>query len=115
MKVVYIIGPFRAPTPWGVECNVRKAEELALKVAEAGAMPLCSHTMTRHFDKLLTDTFWLEGTLELAKRSDAAIRSDAWPRSSGSQTEVADFESRGSVIFCEDDLINGKFENWVNN
>ena len=30
MKLVYIAGPFRAPTPWQVEQNVRRAESLAL-------------------------------------------------------------------------------------
>lgn len=36
VKVVYIAGPFRAATPWLVEANVRRAEEVALAVWRLG-------------------------------------------------------------------------------
>jgi hypothetical protein len=87
VKVVFICGPYRAPTPWGVECNIRRAEELALKVAESGCMPLCPHTGNRFFDKLLTDDFWLKGTTELLKRCDGVALVDGWERSTGSRAE----------------------------
>ena len=50
MKLVYIAGPFRAPTPWGIEENVRHAERHAFEIAKLGAMPVCPHANTRHFD-----------------------------------------------------------------
>ncbi len=99
MKIVYIIGPFRGPNSWRVECNVRRAEELALEVACHGMMPLCPHTNTRHFDGLLTASFWLAGTLELARRCDAAICVKGWELSEGSQIAVKDFKSRGVPVF----------------
>lgn len=99
MKVVYIIGPFRAPTHWEVEQNVRRAEALALEVANLGAMPLCPHANTRHFDGLLTDEFWLDGTMELGRRCDAAIVVDGWESSSWSKAEIADFDRRCATVF----------------
>jgi hypothetical protein len=99
MKVVYIIGPYRGSNHWVVECNVRRAEELALEVAHLGAMPLCPHTNTRHFEGLLTDSFWLDGTMELARRSDAAICVKGWEKSVGSCAEVKDFLARGAPVF----------------
>jgi hypothetical protein len=101
MKVAYIIGPFRAPTPWQVEQNVRRAEALALKVAELGVMPLCPHTNTRHFHGLLTEQFWLDGTMELARRSDFAVCVKGWRASEGSRAEVEDFRRRGLPVFYE--------------
>src|SRR5512143_3379944 len=87
MIVVYVAGPFRAPTRWAVEQNVRRVEEWGLKVAELGAMPLMPHCNTRFFDGLLTDEFWLDGTLELLKRCDTAFMVPGWQASSGARGE----------------------------
>jgi hypothetical protein len=108
MKVVYIAGPFRASTPWGVECNVRNAEVLALAVAACGAMPLCPHTMTRHFDGQLTDEFWLSGTLELLRRCDALVLVDGWERSSGTRAEAEEAKRLGLPIFDAHQLVELK-------
>lgn len=97
--IVYIIGPFRASTTWAVEQNVRRAEELALQVVDAGAMPLCPHTNTRFFHGIGPDAFWLEGTLELLRRSDAAITVDGWERSTGSKGEVGEADRLGLPMF----------------
>lgn len=99
MMVVYVAGPFRGETPWQVELNVRRAEELALEVAKIGAMPLCPHTMTRHFDKLLTDQFWLDGTLELLKRCDAVVLTARWQLSTGTKAEVESAVKQGKPVF----------------
>jgi hypothetical protein len=88
LPLVYIIGPFRAPTHWGVCQNIRRAEELALRVAEMGAMPLCPHLNTANFHGLLTDDFWLAGTAELLRRCDAGITVPGWQNSEGSEAEV---------------------------
>lgn len=87
MKVVYIAGPYRAKTAWEIEQNVRRAEEAALEVAKLGAMPLCPHTNTRFFHGLLTDEFWLNGTAELLRRSDAVYLLPGWVNSEGSVGE----------------------------
>jgi hypothetical protein len=99
MKVVYIIGPFRAPTAWEIEENVRRAERLALEVARLGAMPLCSHTNTRFFQGQCSDQFWIDGTLVLLRRSDAAITVDGWEKSSGSRGEVEDNIKQSRPVF----------------
>ncbi len=87
MKVVYVAGPYRALTPWQVECNVREVERWGLEIAKLGAMPLMPHANTRFFNGLLTSEFWLEGTLELLKRCDAGFFIPGWRASSGSCTE----------------------------
>jgi hypothetical protein len=93
MKLGYIIGPFRADTPWEVEQNVRNAEQLGFAVMRLGAFPIIPHANTRFFDKQATDEFWLNGTRELLERAaDFGITVEAiglpWLHSSGSVDEV---------------------------
>lgn len=101
VAVVFIAGPYRGATPWDVEQNVRRAEALALRVAGAGAMPLCPHANTRFFDKQLTDEFWLAGIQELLRRCDAVALVDGWERSAGARAEVALAEGLGIPVLHE--------------
>lgn len=87
MLVIYVAGPFRAPTQWGIAENIRHAERYGLMVAENGAMPLIPHANTAHFHGLNSDQFWLDGTIELLKRCDGAVFIPGWQRSSGSRGE----------------------------
>lgn len=113
MKVVYVAGPFRGQTPWDVECNIRKAEEVAFEVARLGAMPLCPHTMTRYFDRQCTDEFWLEGTLELLRRCDAILLLEGWEASVGSRGELQEAQRLNLPIFFKVDTW-GSFTFWLN-
>lgn len=87
LPLIYVAGPFRGPTPIAVRRNIEAARDLGLRVAECGAYPMIPHTMTADFDKLLTDQFWLDGTLEMLKRCDAIILTHTWEKSSGARTE----------------------------
>ena len=99
MKVIYIIGPFRAENSWEVEQNVRRAEAIALEIWKLGAVPICVHAMCRNYSGAAPDDVWLKGDLELLKRSDAAyVLPHIW-RSSGSQDEVKMCEERKILTF----------------
>ena len=90
MKVVYIAGPYCAQTAWEVEQNVRNAECWALAVAQAGAVPLCPHTMNRYFfgaAGLSDEGFWLPGMLELVGRCDGLLLIPGWEASAGARGE----------------------------
>jgi nucleoside 2-deoxyribosyltransferase len=105
MRLVYIAGPFRGPTPWDVECNIRRAEELALQVNQLGCFAMVPHTMTRFFDKQCTDQHWLDGTLEMMRRCDGVIFAADWQRSSGARAEHDEALRLGMPLFYAiDDL-----------
>ncbi|TXH14484.1 MAG: DUF4406 domain-containing protein [Hyphomicrobiaceae bacterium] len=100
MKVIYIAGPFRGPTAWAIEQNVRRAETLALKVWQLGAVALCPHTNTRLFDKEADDIVFLDGTMELLRRCDAVLLTDDWQKSSGARAEVEEARSLKRPVFA---------------
>jgi hypothetical protein len=99
MRIVYIAGPFRGPTAWDIERNVRAAEELAFEVFQLGAMPMIPHANTRFFHGQGPDLFWLEGTLELLRRCDAMILTPDWRRSTGASVERLEALKRGIHVF----------------
>lgn len=88
MKVVYVAGPFRGPSSWDIEQNIRRAEELALEAWRLGAAVICPHTNTRFFQGAADDAVWLDGDLEILKRCDAVLTTSDWTRSSGARAEV---------------------------
>ena len=88
MKVIYIAGPFRGPTNWDIEKNIREAQTLALGVWRLGAVALCPHTNTGLcFQGVAPDEVWLDGDLELLRRCDAVLLHPRWRESSGARKE----------------------------
>lgn len=109
LPVVYIAGPFRGPTAWDIEENVRHAERTALQVSREGFVPLCPHTNTRFFQGQGSDQFWLDATLELLRRCDALLtvpdwidmdgKERSWKNSKGTAGEVAEARAQGIPVF----------------
>jgi nucleoside 2-deoxyribosyltransferase len=99
MTVIYIAGPFRAANAWLVEQNIRRAEELALAVWRMGAAVICPHTNTRFFNGAAEDRIWLEGDLELLRRSDAVLVTPQWTGSSGTKAEIEYAMTHGIPVF----------------
>lgn len=99
MKVIYVAGPFRGPSAWDIECNIRRAETLALEVWRLGHAALCPHTNTRFFQNAAPDEVWLKGDLELLRRCDAVVLTNDWKRSSGARAEVQFAINQGIPVF----------------
>jgi hypothetical protein len=99
MKVIYIAGKYRGPTPWAVEQNIRAAEAVAAKVIAAGHMPLTPHKNTAHMEGLADDAFFLAGTMELLRRCDAVLCVSNWLDSVGARAEVEEARRLGLPVF----------------
>jgi hypothetical protein len=99
MKLVYVAGPFRAATPWRVECNIRRAEAMALELCKIGVVGICPHTMWRHFSGELHDSFWLSAGLRLLERCDAVAVFGRWQESTGTIEEMRRAEELGIPVF----------------
>ena len=103
MRLVYVAGAFRGRTSWDIAENIRAAERAGLEVAKAGAMPLIPHANTAHFHGLLTDQFWLDGTLEMLRRCDAVYLFDERHAvsSTGTRGELAEAKRLKLPVFTD--------------
>lgn len=92
-KVVYIAGKFSGANDWEVEQNIRRAEEMSMRIAERAhslflpVMPLAPHKMGRFFNGTLSARYWYEGTMEYMRRSDSVLFLEDFGNSSGSRDE----------------------------
>ena len=120
--LVYIAGPYRNPDPWQVEQNIRAAEEVGMRVAKLGGYPQIPHSNTRGYfgSPGIPDEFWLQGTLRMMLRCDAAVFLPNWMVSSGAREERREAEFRegavGRRVFAVFDvahLKDGSFRDWV--
>lgn len=112
IPVIYIAGPFRAPTAWRVEQNIRRAEESALAIWRMGAAALCPHTNTRYFDGEANDEIWLEGDLEFLRRSDGVYMVDGWNRSTGAKAEHLEASRLELPIFYDTLVVEAWIRAW---
>jgi hypothetical protein len=99
MKLVFVTGPYRAPSEWEVLQNIRRAEGLALELWAIGLAVRCPHKNTERFGGSLRDRVWLVGALEMVRRSDAVICVSDWEKSEGARAEVALARRVGIPVF----------------
>lgn len=89
MKMLYVAGPYRAGSPHGIVENIRRAEVVALKYWNKGYAVICPHKNTALLDGAAADTVWLEGDLEMIRRSDTVVMMNGWEKSQGASSEHA--------------------------
>lgn len=115
--LVYIVGPFRADTPWEIEQNVRRAEEHGLLIAKLGGVPVIPHTMYRFFQGSLSDAFWLEAGLALLRKCDAiavCVIAEIALQGEGARAEIAEGKlCKFPIFFWSGPSCRGQIENWI--
>ncbi len=91
--LIYIAGPYRG----NVEENIANARKAAIAVWEAGHVAVCPHLNTAHFEKdcSCTDEQYLNGTLQMLARCDAAIFLWNWQESQGAREEMRYCQEHG--------------------
>ena len=112
MRILYIAGPYRSTTEWGVEQNIAKAEAIALACWRKGWAVFCPHKNTAHFGGAADDSIWLQGDLEFLIRSDALLAIPGWEKSEGAKREVAVAESIGIPVFTGADIPRPEELSW---
>jgi len=90
MRIVYIAGPYRATTEYGVYRNIQEAERVALEVWKAGYAAICPHKNTAFFGGACPDSVWLEGDLEILRRCDAVLMLTGSSSSQGATAELSE-------------------------
>jgi nucleoside 2-deoxyribosyltransferase len=113
--LIYIAGPFRADTSWGIEQNIRRAEEHGLLVARLGGIPVIPHTMHRFYQDALPDEFWLEAGLALLRICAAVavcVDEERAQRSFGTVAEIGEARVRGLPVH-HNDRDTRAFQFWI--
>ncbi len=100
LELVYIAGPFSAPTPEGIYENVMAAVEFGQQVRAQGFVPLVPHVTVlptgnteAEYEAALAECF------ELLSRCDAMALMPNWRESPGAVRERARAEELGIVVF----------------
>jgi hypothetical protein len=107
-KLIYVAGPFTAPTPDVVRDNIRRAAALGHEVRKLGAGALVPHLIGAPYvlsacTASLPDDFgyrwWIAETLLHMKRCDGVIMTPDWETSNGARGERDDARRRGQPVF----------------
>lgn len=109
MKLVFVAGPYRSSSEWGVFKNIRNAETLALALWNMGLAVICPHKNTERFGGAAPDQLWLDGSLEMVRRSDAVACVPNWEQSEGARGEVELARQSGIPVFFSIDEV----ERWL--
>lgn len=99
MKVLYVAGPYRARTIRETVLNIRRAEEVAIKLWRMEFAVMAPQMNTALFDGAAPDSVWLEGALELMRRCDAVVLVPGWTESAGTRAELTEAEELGIPVF----------------
>jgi len=89
MKVIYIAGAYRSNSINGIYDNIQKARKASLLFWKRGYAVICPHMNTAMMDGACPDDVWLNGYIELLKRSDVVVMLKNWERSAGAIKEHA--------------------------
>jgi hypothetical protein len=101
MRVAFISGSYRAKTIHEVVDNIRHAEAYAKKYWKLGYAVICPHKNTALFDGLLDDSVWLDGDMELLRRSDVIVFIPGWEDSEGARAEYEVAKTLNKEIIIE--------------
>lgn len=86
-KLLYIAGPYRAPTINGIHNNIAEARRRMEWAWLNGYVPLCPHTNSAFTDGLVSDTVLLAGCLKLLSVCDVVLLMHGWAKSKGALRE----------------------------
>lgn len=108
LKLVYIAGPFRGPTPGDVARNIERAEAAARFAVTLGVFPVTPHSIGARLQGVGSqESFWLPGTLELMRRCDEIWVVPNFEQSKGTRNEIDEARRLGIqiVYLTEEDLL----------
>lgn len=103
-ELLYLIGPYRAKTKFGILANVLRASEIAQYLWRTGNFTvICPHMNSAMIlDGYVADTYILEGYRDIMCRCDAIAVMPGWRGSSGSVDEMKLAHSRGMKVYWVD-------------
>ena len=105
MKIIYIAGPYRSNTEYGLKRNIDLAEKRAIVVWQNGGAALCPHKNSAYLGGVTPDNNFLIGGLELLTRSDAVYVGGDYKNSQGTMAEIALAKQLGMPVLWNKDQV----------
>ena len=96
--IVYISGPYRAPTEYAVEMNIRRAWDASVRLAAAKIHHFCPHSNTHHMGGVVEDAQWLRLDLNILKACGSILMLPGWEKSEGACIEHYAAEDPGEFF-----------------
>ena len=99
--LIYIVGPYDAPTPEGIQANVDRAVAAGIQLMLKGHTVICPHSMTHGWDldTGLNRSDFMHNCLTIVSRVDAICLLEGWHDSRGSLDEHEEAIRRGNIIY----------------
>jgi hypothetical protein len=88
--IVYVAGPYGAPTHEGISANIQNARQVGIELWEMGHVPIVPHLNTAHFEvdcKVPNDAYY-QGDLKIQARCDCVVVVPGWENSKGTRDEI---------------------------
>lgn len=108
MILSYLAGPFTADTPWGIERNIRAAEDAAelILTHRSDVSLIVPHMMGRNFvGRAGTAEYWYAATMRQMEACSELVLLPAWQASQGSRDEFRRARELGLRIYaCPEDF-----------
>ncbi len=99
--VIYVAGPYRANCENSLFENIMRARAKARELWHEGWVVICPHTNSMFMGDKDDYQLFLDGCLELVRRSDAIYMLAGWSRSIGSLQELKLAQELGKEIIYE--------------
>lgn len=106
MHLIYIAGPYSAPTPDGIKANCDRARACGRNVASVpGCFPLIPHQLGAAIEDIGDYAYWIAATLEVMRRCDAVFVVYPHATSKGTHGEIEEAKRlRMPVFYVPEDL-----------
>lgn len=95
---LYVAGPYKASTIFGVIINIIKARNIAAKLWRMGYTVICPHANSA-LTRGLSDAEWYRRDIELLKNCDGIVMMPGWRKSKGAVGEYVYAREHGIEIY----------------
>lgn len=100
LPLIYVAGKFRAKSWWEMEQNIREAEDVGMRLWDAGVPAIIPHCNGRFYHGIGSDEIFLCGTLRMMAACDAVVvANEDWESSEGTVGEVLEAQRIDLPVF----------------
>lgn len=99
-KLIFVAGPYTAPTDAEIEANIQRCERLSLEAIALGCGVICANSMGRRWDgKTPTLEQVMVSTKLCLSRCDGLLVAEGWESSTGTKQEIEEAVRLGIPTF----------------